>query len=111
MTVALDPAEAGPVREARLRAFAGIERRSQATRHAAPKLQEPEKKEPVCARQVQRLLRAQRFAGRGAGREATVPRQDKGASVLVSRRLQGPGGSIKGSCVSAALKITFVFGV
>lgn len=95
--------------EARLGSFARIGMAGQATRRVALKLQEPEKKEPVCAGPVQRLLQAQRLAGRGAGRETTVPGQDKGASVLVSRQLPGPGGGIKGSCVSPALKITFVF--
>lgn len=107
--MALARAELGLAREEQSCAFARIEPADQATRRAAPKLQKPEKKEPVCAGQVQRLLQAQQLAGRGSGREATVPHQDKGASVLVSRRLPGPGGSIKGSCVFAALKITFVF--
>lgn len=56
--------------------------------------------------------------GRGRGDRAVtgravrlgVPRRDKRASVL-SGDSPGAWGSIKGSCVPAALKFTFVFGV
>ena len=89
-----------------------------AARRAASKLQAPGEEKGQCALAKLRSPSpgtATPGEGRGRGHRAQSAGSQAGrppgqrASVLPRRPPRGPGGRIKGGCVPAALKFTFVF--